>query len=257
MRPLHSSRLLPTGLLLGVLLLATRAHAEEPPSTTTSAIESVAVPNADGSATPARDDLDRARALLLFEEAKERYRTGRFRESAVRLKEAWALAKEPVLLYNLARSCENAGYLMCAEETYAAYVALDAKAEDLPAIKIRLEVLRGQIREREDDERPAIAPWIIAGTGVLGLGVGTTLGIVATERHAEGDAELIQVRAIELQEQATDLATASTVTFVTSGVVTGVGLVWGALDLATLGIARDGLVDIALGPLSADATFRF
>jgi tetratricopeptide (TPR) repeat protein len=227
------------------------AHAEpEPPAAQMPPVVS------EGSSTP-RNELDRTRALVLFDQAKEQYRLGRFRESAVLLNQAWLLAREPVLIYNLARSCENAGYLTCASESYADYIKLDPSAPDLAAIQIRLRVLNAQIAAREAAGQPAIAPWIIAGTGVLGVGAAIALGVVATNTHEDAVSEPIQIKAIALQEDAETFATASTVTYVASGVVTAAGLAWGIVDLSSLGVPKDSRVDISLrGPsLSVSVDF--
>jgi tetratricopeptide (TPR) repeat protein len=201
-----------------------------------------------GSIAPQPGGLDRERALELYEQASGHYQRGDFRRAAVLLREAWGLAKEPVLLYNLARACENAGYLMCAAESYEQYLRIEKDLQDEAGLRRRLAVLHEQIAERDAAARPSAAPWVIAGIGLLGMGAALATGLIAADRHDEAEAESVHAKAFDLQAEAEALALGSTVTWVAASIVHATGLVWGAIDLATLGSPRDATADIAIGP---------
>jgi tetratricopeptide (TPR) repeat protein len=244
-----------------VALVATRGIAlgDEPlPAGSGAPAASAApAPSPSAPAAPAAGDLDRERALALYDRSAVHYRAGEFREAASLLKQAWVLAKEPVLLYNLARACENAGYLQCAAESYDEYLRIESKLEDEAGLRRRLRVLHAQIDERERAARPQAAPWIIAGIGLLGMGAGLGTGLLAASRHNEAETERVHERAFELQREAEALALASTVTWVAGGAVHAGGVIWGIVDLSTLRPARDGVADIAFEPGSVRLRLSF
>ena len=139
-------------------------------------------------------------ALRLFKDSVVEYRAGRFAAAAGLLRRAYALVPRPVLLYNLARADEGMGELEPAIAAYRAYLEGDPTAPDRMSIEARIITLEQTLAERrrlEEERRAAVAraeaeaarrraadrvrkispaPWILAGAGVLGLGIGVEPG---------------------------------------------------------------------------------
>src|SRR5690606_35346285 len=101
----------------------------------------------------ATEDADRKRALELFKESKQLYQEGRFRDAIERLEQAYALAPEPVLLYNLGRAFESSGELERAIDAYRRYLDEEPNAPDRGAISARIDTLERQLKERQALER--------------------------------------------------------------------------------------------------------
>src|SRR4051812_6436550 len=157
----------------------------------------------------------RARALELFEQSAKAYRDGRFQDAIDLLVEARRIKPEPVLLYNIGRAYEALGKPTEAADAYAAYLEEDPKAADRRAIEIRITTLRAQAGELDKartmpppaEPKPlppepassapppqasdslAVVPWVVTGAGVVGIGAGVVLGLVAESRHSAADAE--------------------------------------------------------------------
>jgi tetratricopeptide (TPR) repeat protein len=189
---------------------------------------------------PAEED-----AGELFRAGAEAYSEGRFAEAVKLLREAYRRKPEPVLLYNVGRACEGMGDLACAADAYERYLETEPELEDKGAIEQRIATLRRQLAEAKRDEQraegaqkveapaPSPVPWIIASVGVLGVGAGTVLAVVATVRHDAAPSEPSQVDAFETQAQAETLATAANVAFVVGGALALGGVVWGIVDVTT------------------------
>lgn len=178
-----------------------------------------------------------ARAVELFEQSAAAYREGRFQEAVDRLLEARRLEKEPVLLYNLGRAYEALGRPTDAADAYEQYLVEDPSAADRGAIEGRVSTLRAQASElaaaRRDPDAPtgggdplAAVPWIVAGAGVVGIGAGAVLGLLAEARHDDAIGEPVQATAADEQARAESLARASTITFIAGAVVAAMGLAW-------------------------------
>ena len=71
-----------------------------------------------------------------------------------------------------------------------------------------------------------MVPWIVAGTGVAVLGGGVVLGVFAKGKHDDATTEPVQTRAVDLQDGAQSLATASTITIIAGAIVAAVGVSW-------------------------------
>ncbi len=230
------------------------------------------------AATPAhadetRDKTPKARALELFEQSARAYREGRFQDAIDLLLEARRVKPEPVLLYNLGRAYEAIGKPTEAADAYAAYLAEDPRAEDRLAIEGRIATLRAQAVQLDKAKNaaaaerrpppeaeaepesgpPTIAPWIITGVGVVGLGTGVAFALVAGSRHSAAAGEPRQVEAQQKQDQAKTFATGATIAFVAGGVVTAAGLTW--LGIRAFAPSRRVALIPGLGAMTMQGTF--
>jgi tetratricopeptide (TPR) repeat protein len=204
------------------------------------------------------------RALALFEESVAAYQEGNFDEAIALLTRAYELQPEPVLLYNLGRAQDGAGDFQAAIESYQQYLDEVGDIPDRGAIERRIETLRSTLDERsrlgrlddvtdapqEPDSRnraaeepqdgggPSVVPWIVAGVGVVAIGVGAILGGLALGAHDEAVGAPTQEETVAAQDRAEGLALGSTIAFVAGGVIAGAGLVWGIIDL--VGSGDDG-----------------
>jgi tetratricopeptide (TPR) repeat protein len=235
----------------------------------------------------------RAHALQLFDKSVALYEGGRFREAASLLEEAYATFPEPVLLYNLARAYQESGELAKAIDAYERFLAADPDVKDREGIEQRVVTLREQLRSAERPKaattataaktpdarasKPAndarttgaakdeggstgsIVPWVIAGTGVVALGTGVALGVVAKGHHGDAEKEENAIKAQSEQERAENFALASNVTLVAGGVLAAVGTAWGVVVLASGsgGASAESRAKLAVGPRSVRFSLRF
>ncbi len=220
-------------------------------------------PKGGASTTPSR-------GAELFKKSVEAYRRGDFKEAIELLNEAYSIDPQPVLLYNLARAYDGAGDLDNAIATYERYLREEPNAPDKGAIEGKLTTLKKQRDEREaakqkkeepkpppPPERPppppprerSVLPYVVAGAGVVGIGAGAVLGIMATGKNDDASAEPVQQKSMDLKDSADGLATGSTVMFIVGGLLVAAGATWWVLDSpgsGATGSTRN--VRIGLGP---------
>lgn len=203
-------------------------------------------------------------ALALFEKSLVAYRAGRFEEAIELLTRAYQLEPEPILLYNLGRAHEGLGDLERAIESYAAYLASAPDAPDRLAMQTRIATLRDTLAERErlEGERRAamaraegeaarrreadrrhkeqisVAPWVVAATGVVGVGVGASLGVVSVNRRSDAAEAPTQEQAAEQLDDARRMALGANVAFAIGGALAVGGTIWGLVDLRRARRAR-------------------
>lgn len=201
-------------------------------------------------------------AVELFQQSVEHYNEGRFEVAAALLREALERQPgEPTLQYNLARALEGHGDLDGAIATYESLLEHD-ELEDRGAIEQRVQTLReqrdaarelealrnqrDQTPDRVEDEveegveedgpaepprRASPAPWIVAGLGVANLAVGAAFGALAVSDNNDARQEPIHERAAQLRDDAETKQLIANISFVVGGVLAGVGLVWGIVDV--------------------------
>jgi tetratricopeptide (TPR) repeat protein len=214
----------------------------------------------DDAAKPALTAADKARAAELFNKSADAYRQGDFALAIKLLDEAYGLDPQPVLVYNRARAAEGLGDLDGAIAGYEKFLAEEANAPDRGAIEQRVTTLKRQrderaalVRERDAhrDEPPPAAPapapadhpapeaeparrsplpYVVAGAGVAGLGLGAIFGILALSKKDDAVSERTQQKSMDLKSSADGLATASTVTFIVGGVLLVAGATWWLID---------------------------
>lgn len=193
-------------------------------------------------ARPARATPVDARAVELYRQSVERYREGRWAEAADLLREAYRREPDPVLLYDLGRACERMNDARCAIDAYEGYLAR-ASPPDRAAIEQRIAAYKTQLAEGGEpqaapapasapvERRPSPVPWIVAGTGVVAVGAGIALLLVADAKHEDAVSAETQQRSVDLEASADRTATIGNVTLVAGGAVAAAGIVWGLLDL--------------------------
>jgi tetratricopeptide (TPR) repeat protein len=191
------------------------------------------------------------RALELFEKSEAAYDHGRFGDAIALLQQAYALKKEPVLLYNMGRAYEGLGDLRAAAEAYESFLAAEPHAPDRGALEIRIATMRRQLVEREELQRQAerdrnererakaappkrasAVPWIVASVGAAGVGTGVVCFALSRSSHDKAVAEPTYLQASRFQSRAETWSTVANVAWVAGGVVLAVGIVWGILDLS-------------------------
>ncbi|MEM9191912.1 MAG: tetratricopeptide repeat protein [Myxococcota bacterium] len=198
-------------------------------------------------------------AVRLFEESRDLYQEGRFEDAADRLRRAYELDPAPVLLFNLARACEEADDLECAVDSYQRYLDAEPDLEDRGAIEARIRRLNQRIEEAQRPAPPAVVtvepskpspvPWVVAGVGVASVVVGIVFGVMANSSHDDAVAEASFVPAQEAQDEAERNATIANITLIAGGIVAGAGLVWGIIDvLSSGGEPEERSIDVALSP---------
>lgn len=196
---------------------------------------------------------EEARAGVLFDQAEAAYQEGRFKDAIALLLEAQRLAPDAVLHYNLARAYEGLGDLENALASYRAYVEADPKSKDRGAIEARIKTLDAlkasqnekqapppKIEPRSEPRReprsPSPVPWVIAGVGALSLGAGGVLGGLSLSKSSEAeDPGTSGADAALLESSASDLALGANIAFGVGGAVLAAGVIWGIVDVATLG----------------------
>ncbi len=215
------------------------------------------------------------RATQLFELSAEAYRGGRFKEAIDLLKEAYRLAPDAILVYNLARAYEGLGDRPNAVESYTAYLRAAPDARDRASVEQRIAALRAGIEEgerlRREGERlrrereaaelrerqaraqaaqqrqarsPSAAPWIVAGAGGASLAAGAIFGLVARGRN-DAAATAPQSEVPKDNSDARSFAILADVALGVGSVLVATGVVWGLLDVRAASRSPRG---VALAP---------
>jgi tetratricopeptide (TPR) repeat protein len=194
-----------------------------------------------GLAGVARADEVETRAVQLFEQSERAYDAGRFNEALRLLDQAYALKKEPVLLYNMGRAHEGAGNLRAAADKYEEFLRAAPDAPDRGALEKRIATLRRQLAERDalakkagtptDEHHGAGAvPWIVGGVGVAGLGTGIVFGVLANGKHNSAVKEPTGAESDRLNSQARSFASVADVCIIAGAVLLVAGAIWVATD---------------------------
>ena len=142
---------------------------------------------------------DDARARELYENGSILYEEGRYEDAIAAWQEAYRLSGRPLLLFNTANALERLGRYdeaMTLLQRYRAY----APAEERETLDRRIRNLETRIDEQQEravaapvttppaspatlaegERRPVrVAPLVLGGVGVVGLGFGTGFGLSA------------------------------------------------------------------------------
>jgi tetratricopeptide (TPR) repeat protein len=226
----------------------------------------------------AKPDDAQARALVLFDRGKLAYKEGRFDESILLLKEAYAIKAEPILLYNIARAHEAKQQFPEAVEAYKKYLATSTDPPDRADVEQKITTLEKAIAEakreadaaaaaeaerkaKEDRDRaaatksekapaahePNLVPWIIAGSGAAVMGVGAVFGVLALGKNGDAEDAASQADAVDQRDGAETLALVSTITLIVGGAALAGGATWGVIDLTSGGSSsQTGGVDLRI-----------
>ncbi len=206
---------------------------------------------------------DRQHALTLFHQGVAEYRVGHFLKSAALMRQAYAIHPEPVLQYNLARALESAGQLEGAAGAYQRYLDEDDNPPDRGAVEERIRTLRRQIAEHNADtleqqaraasqphpaapppqptplQRIGPLPWIVAGSGVVVVGVGIVFGVLAQSRHDAAVNDPVHQSAAQAASDSSRWALVANVAFVAGGIITAAGIGWGVVSFVLGGNGAD------------------
>lgn len=217
-------------------------------------------------AAPAQQPAREERARHLVAEAKTHYAARRCSEAAALLVEANRLHPEPTLLFNLGLAQECAGDRAAAARAYREFLDAAQPGETRASAQRRLADLERGIaederrarelqaleearRRAEDSARraeeslraraatpqphsPSPWPFVVGGTGVLGIGAGVVLGLVSSSRDDASRAEPNVTRSRDLHDEAAAMATGANVAFVAGGALLAAGVVWAIVDLS-------------------------
>ena len=129
----------------------------------------------------------------------EHYKAGRFPEAVREMLEAYRLAPEPGLLYNIARIYQKMGENELALQYFQEFVtSKDVDPGDVKKALENMSVLRETIRQQnaaESSEKPAAVAsgelvidrttWIVGGTGAALFVSGVVLGAMASGAHSD------------------------------------------------------------------------
>jgi len=216
----------------------------------------------------------RAEALDLFERGVALYGEGNFQAAAELMEEAYELHPEPILLYNLGRAYGDLGEHQKAINAYRSFLEQEPEAEDREVIEQRIESFERELERRREEERlreeaernasvpeeasPSVAPWVIAGTGLVTVGVGAVLGVMSGSARSSAEEAGSHESAAEDLRRAEDFATVANVSLAVGGAVALLGIVWGVVDVMGTGSteSEEG-VALRIGPASLSMEGRF
>jgi tetratricopeptide (TPR) repeat protein len=171
-------------------------------------------PSGVALAQQAVDSADEARAKQLYREGEVHYAAGRYKMAAVKFEQAYAITKQPALLFNLGNAYERMGDFAKAAARLRLYLSSpNAKGKQLVSERIgRLEAAHeAQMRERSDlakarleaertgdkappmsAKQPAEGPsnvlaYVFLGVGAAALGTSLGLGLAANSAGDDAD----------------------------------------------------------------------
>ncbi|MEL7370815.1 MAG: hypothetical protein AAFN74_17980, partial [Myxococcota bacterium] len=198
----------------------------------------------------------RKRARQLAKEARDAYQAGRFEQAEGLIRGAYALDPAPPLLYNLATILDAKGDRRAALNAYRQFLRRVPNAKSRRRIERRIKVLKdvliSQAAPPARSPAPVVAqpapvqsvetprltekttegstsrvlPWVVVSTGVLGLGAGITLGLLAQGKESDARDAEEQVEAAGLLSDAESFATGANILYAAGGAVLAGGLLW-------------------------------
>ena len=205
----------------------------------------------------ARPDVDQ-RARDLFEEGRAAYDAGDDAEALAHFKAAYELSHRPQLLYNIGLSADRLGRRAEALEAYRGYLDALPDAHNHVSVADRVRALEAMDAPKPAPVEPApppasppapapeeppasragapILPLVIAGAGVVVIGVGVAFGLSANsgEDHYAaariGSIAELNAANAQLADARSDASTAN-VLYAIGGATLAAGAVWLAIDL--------------------------
>ncbi|MCA9617869.1 MAG: hypothetical protein KC731_02540 [Myxococcales bacterium] len=213
--------------------------------------------------------------VALFEDGAAAFKAGRFEVAIAAFEASYALEPNPVLLYNMARAYEGLDRQEPALDHYRRYLEADPDTADRGAVEARIAALDKELaRRRELEARrnqpppapvpvtptdgPSAVPWVVAGVGAAGLGVGAILGVLAKGKESDAAEEPVANEADALAADGRALALGATISFIAGGVILAGGVTWGVVDLTTSDAPPSrARLRLELGPGSASLRGRF
>jgi len=206
----------------------------------------------------------RAHALALFADSDKAYKAGDFERAAALLEQAYALAPEPVLLFNLGRALEHTDKQK-AIDAYQRYLDSGPAIDDRAAIEERIAALQMALTPPPpqpppevhapppppaDELQPPLRRWpmITLGAGAATIVTAALFGKAARDRHDDAVAAPGQVDAQAFQDSAHTDATMSNVLFVAGTAALAVGATYLVLDLRRPTTHASTNVVVRVGP---------
>lgn len=209
----------------------------------------------------ARGEGDRSldTALALNRRSSDLYRQGRYGEAIALLREAYRLNPDPILQYNLARSCEQLGDYVCAIDAYETYLAA-AEPSDRVSVEARLARCRARLAARRpvtpvsssatplptppttaarawlrDPSRPRqpprnVLPLVVTGAGLSAVAGGLGLVMAARSTHDAAVSDPSHTGAARKNDRAESLMRAGNITLVAGTAVAAAGILWWAVE---------------------------
>lgn len=246
------------------------------------ALGSAVIPRAVAEAQTSAEE----QALALYNRAEERFRTDEFETAALLLREAIGLYDAAPMHFNLARALRELGKLDEARAEYALFLEMEPDTTRRGVVEARIAEIDREIAtaeaaaaaEREDNEAaeaevaeaedslegegaedgggPSLAPWLLAASAVVPLGVGVAFGVLFNgEVDAARDADDHQ-QAADHASTADTYALVANISFVAGALMGVAGLAWGLIDVMSV---SDGETDVAVrvGPGSVEIAGTF
>ena len=216
-------------------------------------------------------------ATVLFRRGAAAYGSERYEEAAHLFEQAYALSHESTMLYNLALARHRFGDVPGAIESYRAFLAAVPDAPERTEIETSLMTLeRMEVTQEEPEvltpppvvERivtvepppPGVpvtpgrevspAPFVILGTGLVGLGVAGVLSWLAADVHGRAVTEPVQRLAAERARESGDFALGANITWGVAGGLALVGAIWAIVELTSSGPSEQA-VSLSIGPTGA------
>jgi tetratricopeptide (TPR) repeat protein len=198
-------------------------------------------------------------AHRLFLRGAAAYGDARYEEAVSLFEQAYAIAPEPTLLYNLALARERAGHVAAAIETYERFLVESPDAPERTEVERSIELLRRH-RALEDEVarraaaratapvEPEPAPrasteiggWILAGVGGASVIAGGVAAGLAQSAYDAARLEETHLRSVALERDANDLGLVANVLFGVGGGLAFIGVVWAVAEASATPAAGTG-----------------
>ncbi len=223
-------------------------------------------------------------AKFLNEQSFKAFNEGRYADAARYSREAYKLEPEnTILLYNLARACEEMKDWSCAIHNYEKYLEKEPRVQDRKSVEEHIKFLKDRSGLRpspvpaapkraltvpmpESGRQPRTSvhqtskmPWLVGGTGAAAMVVGGILVLVGNSRYdAANDSQVEQKESIPRQESAIFLRKSGIGIICGGGIVLAGGAIWYLWENGYLSKDKEkSALQFQAGPTSVQASFRF
>ncbi|MEZ4221936.1 MAG: tetratricopeptide repeat protein [Polyangiaceae bacterium] len=156
----------------------------------------------------------------------------------------------------------GAGRRSEARHAFAEYLELVPNAPDRAKIEAKIHELEGPAPEPKRDtpptsgaQSPSLAPWFVAGGGVLMLGAGGVLAAVSRQKYDDADAARTGEDLSKLQDEGDQYTIYANMAFVVGGIATAAGLSWWLLTPRPSNTSGALRLQLGLGTVSASGSF--
>jgi tetratricopeptide (TPR) repeat protein len=223
-------------------------------------------------------------AKILNEQSFKAFNEGRYADAARYSREAYKLEPEnTILLYNLARACEEMKDWSCAIYNYEKYLEKEPQVQDRESIEEHTKLLKDRSTPKpspaavspkpvltvpmpKSGRQPVVSvhqtskmPWLVGGTGAAAMVAGGILVLVGDSRYnAANDSQVGQEESISRQESAISLRKSGIGVICGGGIVLAGGAIWYLWENGYLSRGKEkSALQLQAGPTSVQASFRF